>query len=291
MKLSMSILVRDEVDIIAENIHFHAGQGVEQFVVTDNASQDGSRELLEELSKTYPIKVFDEPSHTIDQDIWVTRMAMWLRDNTDTQWVINNDSDEFWFSESGTLKEGLQSVLDKMADSDQQPGVLHCKRFNLLPDERAVSSGQYKFFQNCFRVDKSLEAGFFDDGLNVLYTDQGTKVITRIDGLQSIDMGNHDASHLASTAHCETIAIAHYPIRTYEQFVKKVTNHGSSIKNNTRFGDDINWHLRTWYDMYQRGELYDEYLKYVVSDDIKEQLVKRGVLSLDRSMERYFGDA
>ncbi len=290
MNLSMSILVRDEVDIIAENIRFHAEQGIDQFIVTDNGSRDGSRELLEQLSESYPIKIFDEAAHTIDQDIWVTRMAMWLKENTDTDWVINNDSDEFWFSATGSLKDGLRKTLDSVTGDTRKPGVLHCKRFNFLPDQTTIGSDAYRFFHNYFRVEKTLDAGFFDDGLNVLYTDQGTKVITRIDGLQSIDMGNHDAAHLASTADCATIAIAHYPIRTYEQFVKKVINHGSSIKNNERFGDDINWHLRAWYEMYQRGELYDEYLKYVVSDDIKEQLIREGVLSMDMTMAQYFAD-
>lgn len=290
MKLAMSILVRDEADIIADNIRFHAEQGVEQFVVTDNGSTDGSRELLEELSNSYPIRIFDEPTHTIDQDIWVTRMAMWLKDNTDADWVINNDSDEFWFSETRTLREALHEKTQSLAAINLKPGVLHCRRFNLLPDKSVIDTDTYRFFNNCFRVDRTLDSTFFDDGLNVLYTEQGTKVITRIDGLRSINMGNHDASHQASTADCDSIAIAHYPIRTYEQFVKKVTNHGSSIENNQRFGEDINWHLRAWYDMYKRGDLYNEYLKYVVSDDTKQQLIQQGVLSLDKSMEKYFID-
>ena len=81
IRLAMTILARDEADIIEDNIRFHASAGVDKFVVTDNASLDGTREILEKLSKEFDVKIFDEPSHTIDQDRWVSRMADWLKEN------------------------------------------------------------------------------------------------------------------------------------------------------------------------------------------------------------------
>ncbi len=42
MKLVMTLLVRDEQDIIRENIEFHLAQGVNFFVVTDNKSVDAT---------------------------------------------------------------------------------------------------------------------------------------------------------------------------------------------------------------------------------------------------------
>jgi len=47
MHLAMSILVRDEANIIEANIRHHAASGVSSFIVTDNGSVDGTRELLE----------------------------------------------------------------------------------------------------------------------------------------------------------------------------------------------------------------------------------------------------
>jgi len=74
-RLAMTILVRDEVDIIGENIRFHATQGVDHFTVMDNGSVDGTRELLSALSDEFDIDIIDNPQHTIDQDLWVTQMA------------------------------------------------------------------------------------------------------------------------------------------------------------------------------------------------------------------------
>jgi hypothetical protein len=40
MKLVMTLLVRDEQDIIADNLDFHLAQGVDVVLVTDNFSEN-----------------------------------------------------------------------------------------------------------------------------------------------------------------------------------------------------------------------------------------------------------
>ena len=58
----MSLIVRDEIELISSNIEFHAAQGVDVFVVMDNASTDGTRERLEQLKRSYEIEIVDQPS-------------------------------------------------------------------------------------------------------------------------------------------------------------------------------------------------------------------------------------
>ena len=43
MKLVMTLLVRDEEDIVRENLDFHLAQGVDEVIVTDNGSEDAHR--------------------------------------------------------------------------------------------------------------------------------------------------------------------------------------------------------------------------------------------------------
>ncbi len=38
MKLVMTLLLRDEEDIVRENLDFHLAQGVDRVIVTDNGS-------------------------------------------------------------------------------------------------------------------------------------------------------------------------------------------------------------------------------------------------------------
>jgi hypothetical protein len=49
MKIIMTILVKDEIDIIERNIKVHSKLGVDAFVVMDNNSTDGTREKLDAI--------------------------------------------------------------------------------------------------------------------------------------------------------------------------------------------------------------------------------------------------
>ena len=42
----MALKVRDEEDVLEHNLRFHRAQGVDFFIVTDNASVDGTPAIL-----------------------------------------------------------------------------------------------------------------------------------------------------------------------------------------------------------------------------------------------------
>jgi hypothetical protein len=282
IKLAMSILVRDEIDIIKENILFHQRQGVSKFIVTDNGSVDGTRDVLEDLKQSCDIHIIDEPEHTINQDIWVTRMAFWLRENSSIDWVINNDADEFWWSRHHTLPRALELELNAHRNS----GVVNCDRFNYLPTAADVGRNNYRFYNNTCKVVRDPDPSLRASPDNILITTQEHKVVTRLHGLEKVGMGNHRADHEGAACTSEHIQIAHYPLRSYEQFEKKVSNHGSSIKNNTRFGPAINWHLRYWYEQYRTGKLEQEYMKYVLEEQQVNDLLLSGTIVRDNSLKR-----
>ncbi len=56
----MTILVKNEIDIIEANIRTHANLGIDGFVVMDNKSTDGTRDILSKLQKEFDIKIIDE---------------------------------------------------------------------------------------------------------------------------------------------------------------------------------------------------------------------------------------
>ena len=76
--------------------------------------------------------------------------------------------------------------------------------------------------------------------------------------------------------------IVHYPIRSYEQFQRKVVNYGSSIEKNTRLGAQASLHLRRWYESYKQGSLEDTYNAIVLPQKLLESLVENGVLVKDK---------
>ena len=54
-RVVMTLLVRNEEDVIPENILFPHAQGVESFLVMDNLSMDPTSAILRRLARFIPI--------------------------------------------------------------------------------------------------------------------------------------------------------------------------------------------------------------------------------------------
>ena len=248
MNLVMTLLVRDEIDLVENNINFHLERGVDGVVAVDNGSTDGTREILEEMSKSAPIKVIDEPGRNYDQTRWVTRAALYARDEMGADWVLNNDADEFWVCNDGSLKDVISSF--------QNNNTLLCQRRNMIwgydsPDNQPWYSRlcarvnvpfQKPALQNIY--DQSLPCPFF-------YLNLPPKALVRTEGLVEITQGNHSAVFDTTKSAVEApIDIFHFPVRSRSQFEQKIIQGGQAYENNTRFPESIGWHWRRWYRLY-----------------------------------------
>jgi hypothetical protein len=115
MKLIMTLKIRDEGDVIEQNLQFHLAAGVDFFIVTDNGSVDETPEILERYRQAGLARILLKPADEFyrPNPEWVTDMARLAATEHAADWVINNDADEFWWPLSGDLKTALSSVPER----------------------------------------------------------------------------------------------------------------------------------------------------------------------------------
>jgi Glycosyl transferase family 2 len=110
MKLVMTLLARDEADIVDSWLAFHLNAGADLVIATDNRSEDGTTEILERYARDGHVHLIREPGEDLRQDEWVTRMARLAATDFGADWVINSDVDEFWWPRGASLRDVLAAV-------------------------------------------------------------------------------------------------------------------------------------------------------------------------------------
>jgi len=110
MTLVMTLLARDEADVIESWLAFHLNAGADFVVATDNNSVDGTTEVLERYARDGQVHLIREPGNDLRQDEWVTRMARLAATDFSADWVINSDADEFWWPRGASLARVLEAI-------------------------------------------------------------------------------------------------------------------------------------------------------------------------------------
>ncbi len=110
MTLVMTLLARDEIDIVESWLAFHLNAGADLVIATDNRSQDGTTEVLEQYARSGHVHLIREPGEDLRQNEWVTRMARLAATEHRADWVINSDADEFWWPRGASLSAVLEAV-------------------------------------------------------------------------------------------------------------------------------------------------------------------------------------
>ncbi len=269
IKLVMTILVKNEADIIEANIRTHSHLGVDAFTVMDNNSNDGTREILSKLSQEFDITIIDEKGY-YQQKRFMTKLAFLSKKKYKPDWIINSDADEFWIPiDSKNLKEHLAF----------KGGVVRVDRFNMLPLVESIERDNI-FFNSIYEVTNQINYRFLKrEDISILLGQASRKVITNPHGLIKINSGNHSAEHIAfwDKKTIKGIRNYHYPIRSYKQFEKRVITRKEVLENypNVKMGD----HYRDLVKKYNSGDLKEEYMRYIFNKNEIEFLEKIGIVS------------
>ena len=239
-------MVKNEADLIEAFVRHHLAF-VDLMVVIDNASSDGTREILVALQREgLPVLVFDDPIFGYFQSEKMTHVYRKVVPIFQPEIVYLLDADEFLHAPS---REALEQAMGQVA-----PGTMA-----LLPWRTQVPTPGVP-------VDA---AQALADPLAALpgrrRQEEPTyyKAVIRRDPAQDdrlvIEQGNH-AVHLAGggvvpTARLGGVALAHLPVRSVDQLSAKVVNgwHAYLVKNRHNVQATAGFQWQQLYEQLVRG--------------------------------------
>ena len=211
MKLVLTLLARNEADVVDANVAFHLNAGVDFVIATDNGSEDGTTEILESYADRGYAHLIREPGRDMRQGEWVTRMARLAAREFAADWVIHGDADEFYWPHASNLKDVLAAIPWRF-------GTVRTfvRTFLLRPDDGA-------FFAERMNVRLSTQAPI-NDPASIFRP--GAKIIHRADPNISLGDGTHtfQGAELLPLRGWYPIELLHFPFRTRTQTEKKFVN-------------------------------------------------------------------
>jgi glycosyltransferase involved in cell wall biosynthesis len=240
MKIVLTLLVRDEEDILRENIEFHLAHGVDEIVLMDNLSVDGTAEIAREFERAGALHYLFQPQDDYSQARWVTEMSRKAARELRADWVINSDADEFWLPERRSLKDVFASV-DPDVVAVQAPRV----NFVARPDD------DRPFWR---RMDVRRVAS-----RNALGQPLLEKVAHRANAEVEVVQGNHDITigGVLVPKRRVPITILHFPVRSRAQFHNKIVKGGAAYARNTELPASVGHTWRFLYQLHLAGR-FDE---------------------------------
>jgi hypothetical protein len=267
----MTLLVRDNADIVAENMDFHLAMGVDHIIVTNNRSEDATRDIVLDYVRRGAATLIDEFDDDYDQSTWVTRMARMAARDFSADWVINSDVDEFWWPLDGNLK-----AVFSAAPTDC--GVLLAHRLNFLP-MRTLSTAFWREMVWRYVV-----------SCNALGEPLPGKVAHRAVADITVAEGNHAVTSpfLKPVQQQGRIEILHFPYRSYEQYSAKIAKGGAAVEKNTKVDAGVFGTWRQQYALQRKGGLESWYRQLPHGDDpMRAEMVSKGEIVMDTRLQKF----
>ncbi len=271
MKLVMTLVVRNEADIVGANLDYHLAQGVDFVIVTDHGSKDGTSEILREYERMGVAQVIRDEEEGHHQSRRVTRMVELARVEHGADWVINNDADEFWWPLVGSLRDVFASLPARYAQI-----IVPRRNFRPLPDPEEPDGRRPFYSRLIYRETNSLSLA-----------DQ-PKVAHRPLPNVEVAPGNHSISpDLSAVPASGVLEIFHFPMRSYEQFERKVVQVGLGYEKVLDRSPGVGRDQLELLGLQRAGRLCEYYGGLVLDDGALRRGMQAGTIALDRRLDDF----
>jgi hypothetical protein len=261
VNIVLTLLVRNEADIISANLAFHLNAGVDFVIATDNCSDDGTTEILESYARDGVVHLIRDPDRHLSQIGGATRMARLAATHFGADWVLNSDGDEFWWPRGGTLKDVLAAVPARFGSVRGM-----WRHFVPRPDDE-------RFFAERMTVRRCVPVTHRQHAF-------GPHFKTAHRGVPDVNVGggNHDAigRGLLPLYGWYPIDILHFPIRSFEQCKRKYVQHYE-----WRQGHSLDAYMASAYEAHRQGRMREFYEAEVVGDEELAGGLRNGTYAID----------
>ncbi|MFC6153430.1 glycosyltransferase family 2 protein [Nocardioides yefusunii] len=252
MRIMATLMVRDEVDIVAAMVEHTLAQGIDLLLVTDNGSVDGTREVLEAYAATGRVELFHDPLHEHQQGQRVTEMARRARTVHRADWVVNLDGDEFVVAvdRSLTVREALERTPFGL-------NAFTVDVVNMVGPTAGQVPGHTAFDQLVWRDRRPVEELERRD----LHAHPTPNAVHRGESDVVVRPGNHFTTVVSNGQPDDAVRleVLHVPWRSWEQFESKVVNTGSAYSASATLNPSPNHHGMRDYRLWQEGRLRPTY--------------------------------
>jgi hypothetical protein len=269
MKLVMTLLARDEADIVESWLSFHLNAGADFVVATDNRSVDGTTEILERYEREGHLHLIREPGEDLRQNEWVTRMARLAATDFGADWVINSDADEFWWPRGASLRDVLAAVPPRY-------GTVGAFLRTFGPPPR--DGGESELFAERMTTRFSALAPI-NDPASLFKPIR--KVIHRAIPEIQVARGNHALvdSPFASLRGWYPVEVFHFPIRTLAQCEHKAQLQGTAFEK--YIARPPTAYHANMFEALKAGRIAEYYDALVLPEDEIERGVAQGRIVVD----------
>lgn len=231
-------MVKDEADVIEGTLRHLADEQIDAIIVADNGSTDGTRGILNDLSKELPLTVLDDPDVAYYQSHKMSFLARMAAERGAT-WVVPFDADEVWVFRGDHIGPELDACT---AD------IVTAELFNHFPSA----------------IDPQDSDPFRSIVWRQRHPAPLPKVAFRANEKALVHQGNHGVDLPGEPVSIPGLEIRHFPYRSAEQFVNKARN-GAAAYRATDLPADAGAHWRGYGDILDRlGEsaLHDVFREY-----------------------------
>ena len=245
-------MIKDEDDIIYENLEHHYRLGFRRFFVMDNASTDGTSGLVAAFRAARPDAVvfscFD-PVAGYYQEIKMNALQAFAQsylahEDLPVDWIFFVDADEFitcCSADTGRAKSAFQAVL---ADRDKKMMIFHwvqCASEQLITNLDVNYQPMATFSRRWRKLVPSVPKVAFRGNHDIQTT-----------------QGNHTPATYPFAINQSVVMaeagfyVLHYPMRSVDQLRKKIVNGGRAYEACSKLRSDFGGHWKYYYGLYQQ---------------------------------------